>query len=244
MYLSLLVLNSRSRTVRRDLGDCRSLHRTILSAFPQAVHFAGAARQEFGVLYRAESDPRTGRTQVLVQSLELPDWSSLPSDYLTRDFMTLDNPALKRIDQGYQTFSIGKRLKFRLRANPTRRIAGHCLTEESNGHGKRVEIYDSIKQTEWMKRKAMQHGFQLVALRANQDVPDLIARPESKTIGWRTPGQSPMKFGVATFDGILEVSHTQKFKEALTKGIGSGKAYGFGLLSIAPVSDQTDKEEE
>jgi len=244
MYLSLLVLNPRSRMVRRDLADCRSLHRTILSAFPQSVRLVGAARHEFGVLYRAESDPRIGRTQILVQSQELPDWSGLPADYLARDFTTLDNPALKRIDQLYQTFSIGKRLKFRLRANPTRRIAANCPTEESNGHGKRVEIYDPIKQTEWLKRKATQHGFQLIALRANQDVPNLIARPESKSIGWRAPGQSPMKFGVVTFEGILEVSDPQQFKEALIKGVGSGKAYGFGLLSIAPVSDQSDKEGE
>ena len=244
MYLSLLVLNLRSRTVRRDLADCRSMHRTILSAFPQSVRVDGSARLEFGVLYRVESDPRTSRTQILVQSQELPDWSALPTDYLASDFTTLDNPALKRIDQLYQTFTAGMRLKFRLRANPTRRISSNCSTELSNGQGKRVEIYDPIKQVQWLSRKATQHGFQLISLRANQEIPNLIARPESKSIGWRAPGQSPMKFGVVTFEGILEVSDPQQFTEALINGIGSGKAYGFGLLSIAPVSNQGYKEEE
>ena len=42
-----------------------------------------------------------------------------------------------------------------------------------------------------------------------------------------------MRFGVALFEGRLEVSDSSQFLAALQQGIGSGKAYGFGLLSIA-----------
>ena len=38
------------------------------------------------------------------------------------------------------------------------------------------------------------------------------------------------------FDGFLRVTDAGAFRETLTRGIGSGKAYGFGLLSVAPVN--------
>ncbi len=43
MYLSRLILNPRSRAVRRDLADCHSMHRTVMSGFPN-VEAAGDAR--------------------------------------------------------------------------------------------------------------------------------------------------------------------------------------------------------
>ena len=46
-----------------------------------------------------------------------------------------------------------------------------------------------------------------------------------------------MSFGSVLFEGELIVTDVEAFRAALVKGIGSGKAYGFGLLSIArPVS--------
>jgi CRISPR system Cascade subunit CasE len=36
------------------------------------------------------------------------------------------------------------------------------------------------------------------------------------------------------FEGRLEVLRIDLFLEGLRKGIGSGKAYGFGLLSLGP----------
>jgi len=35
----------------------------------------------------------------------------------------------------------------------------------------------------------------------------------------------------------LQVTDAEKFRESLKTGIGTGKAYGFGLLSIAPVKE-------
>src|SRR5262245_64681254 len=101
IYLSRLILNPRSRAVRNDLSDCRGLHRTILSAFPQAVKDHGGARSEFGLLFRADTEPRSGRITLLVQSSAKPDWSRLPTDYLLDDFDGLDNPAVKRVDESY-----------------------------------------------------------------------------------------------------------------------------------------------
>lgn len=238
MYLSRLILNPRSRAVRNDLGDCRGLHRTILSAFPQAIKDQEGARAEFGVLYRADTDPRSGKIALLVQSQTEPEWSNLPSGYLIDDFDEMDNPAIKRIDQVYGSLSNGTRLRFRLRANPTRRVSQQSANEKSNGYGKRVEIYEEEKQIEWLQRKGEQNGFRLLTVRANPGVHNVHARPEAKAIGWRDRSQPPMKFGAVLFEGQIEILDAAKFVEALSKGIGSGKAYGFGLLSIAKIINQ------
>lgn len=39
-------------------------------------------------------------------------------------------------------------------------------------------------------------------------------------------------FLAVTYDGILTVKNAERFKEALCAGIGSGKAYGAGLMTL------------
>ncbi|MCG3144753.1 MAG: CRISPR-associated endoribonuclease Cse3 [Gammaproteobacteria bacterium] len=233
MYLSRLALNPRSRAVRNDLSDCRNLHRTILSAFPQANKAQGGARAEFGVLFRADTDPRSGRITLLVQSNAEPDWSRLPNDYLLDDFGELDNPAVKRIDEKYGALGEGARLRFRLRANPTKRLPLLIENRAGQERGKRVEIFGEEEQLDWLRRKGEQHGFRLLAARVNPNVVNARANPEGKVIGWRERSQPPMKFGSALFEGELEITDAEVFKRTLAEGIGSGKAYGFGLLSVA-----------
>lgn len=236
MYLSRLVLNPRSRAVRNDLSDCRSLHRTILSAFPQANKEQGGARAEFGVLFRADADPRSGRITLLVQSQTEPDWSRLSAkDYLLDDFDELENPAVKRVDEKYASLGEGARLRFRLRANPTRRTPLLIENRVGKERGKRVEIFGEENQLAWLVRKAGEHGFRLLAARVNPNVVNARANPEGKVIGWHGREQPPMKFGSALFEGELEIADAEKFRQAVAGGIGSGKAYGFGLLSIAPI---------
>jgi CRISPR system Cascade subunit CasE len=66
--------------------------------------------------------------------------------------------------------------------------------------------------------------------------------PEDKFFGWRadkpdteSPGKKHrLSFGSVLFEGVLEITDAERFQKTLEAGIGSGKAYGFGLLSIAP----------
>ncbi|MBI4518088.1 MAG: type I-E CRISPR-associated protein Cas6/Cse3/CasE [Deltaproteobacteria bacterium] len=39
----------------------------------------------------------------------------------------------------------------------------------------------------------------------------------------------------ALYEGILEVTDPDHFRGTIISGIGPGKAFGFGLLSFAPV---------
>lgn len=233
MYLSRLVLNSRSRAVRNDLADCRGIHRTILSAFPQANNEIGGVRAAFGILFRADIDIRRAKTTLLVQSGVKPDWSQLPKEYLDLDIDEIENPALKRIEELYGTLTDGVRLRFRLRANPTRRISNKNHEEKNDCHRKRVEINGEANQLDWLRRKGEQHGFRLLTARINPNVLNARANSEGKVLGWRSESKQRMKFGSVLFEGELEIINSTLFNEALANGIGSGKAYGFGLLSIA-----------
>jgi CRISPR system Cascade subunit CasE len=226
MYLSKLVLNPHSRAVRRDLADCHNLHRTLLSAFPQAQ--TEAPRDEFGLLYRIDTNPRTGDVTAIVQSQIAPE----------------NNPACKAIDMAYEALRKGRQLVFRLRANPTRKIDTKTRPDGKKSNGKRVEIRGEENQIAWLQRKAELHGFRLLSVRVNPGVTNIRVALENKVFGWHGSngdGQGfkggekrRLTFAAALFEGLLEITDAERFKQTLADGIGSGKAYGFGLLSIAP----------
>ena len=104
-----------------------------------------------------------------------------------------------------------------------------------------VDIRGEEAQTEWLKRKAQTNGFELGEVRINSDALNLRAISEGRITGRRkvsieTESSNPMRltFGSVLFEGELRITDAELFHHALVEGIGSGKAYGFGLLSLAP----------
>ncbi|HWQ11339.1 MAG TPA: type I-E CRISPR-associated protein Cas6/Cse3/CasE [Roseiflexaceae bacterium] len=240
LYLSRLIIDTRSSAARRDLADCHQLHRRILGAFPQAPEGA-SAREHFGLLYRAEPferDPRLVR--VLVQSATMPDWSRLPAGYLAPPPDERGNPAVRPIGGEYAQIHAGMRLIFRLRANPTRRIGADNAEQGERWRGKRVELRREEDQLAWLARKGEAGGFRLVGVEVRPEVPDARATTLEKVRGRRPSGGSadtmPLRFGAVLFEGRLEVTDRAAFLDTLRVGIGSGKAFGFGLLSVASAS--------
>jgi CRISPR system Cascade subunit CasE len=240
LFLSQLILNHRSRDVRRDLGNCHELHRTILKAFPQAE--GEQAREKFGVLFRVDADRRNEEVSLMVQSNVEPDWRYLPVDrndepYCAQTASDEPNPACKPMIGIYDSLRTGQQLIFRLRANPTKRISARNTSQDAHWHGKRVELYREEDRIAWLVRKAGDAGFRLLSVRLKDDLPSAQVAQDGKTFGWRNASrreQPDLAFGAVLFEGELEIIDADKFKQALANGIGSGKAYGFGLLSIAP----------
>lgn len=245
-YLSRLVLNPASRWVRRDLANCHALHRTIMSGFP---NLAGGpdARARLGVLYRVEPEGRRPGVTLLVQSAIEPSWPALPDGYLLGGPDASENPDSKPLDPLLDALRPGLPARFRLRANPTKRVSHGSPNEPESAIGKRVDLRREEDQLEWLRRKGEQSGFRPLDVRANParpaeaafgaapPVPDVRASLDGKVTGWR-PDRSKMTFGSVTFDGLLQITDVERFRRALIEGVGSGKAYGFGLLSIAPAT--------
>lgn len=235
LYLSRLILNVRDRYARQDLGDVHQLHRTILGAFPQAPD-AAPARQHFGILFRAEPIPdQPLLARILIQSSHAPSWSHLPPGYLAPAPDDRGNPAVRPLDGEYERLIPGITLRFRLRANPTQRIGKQNEQQDEKWRGKRVELRREEDQLRWIGRKAEQGGFRLLSIATRPDLADVRISPSAKVIGVRSkePTRPRMTFGAALFEGLLQVQDVERFRQTLITGVGSGKAYGFGLLSIA-----------
>lgn len=237
LYLSRLILDPRSRSTQRDLGDCHQLHRTVLAAFPPAP--AGAsAREHFGLLYRVEPiDSTSALLRLLLQSNVAPDWSRLPAGYLGPAPDERGNPAVRVVSEEYERIAAGMRLVFRLRANPTKRISDRTPGRDNKLLGKRVALLSEEDQLAWLARKGQEHGFQPVVTATRPELPNVRASAQGQDHGWRparnTASAMPLRFGAVLFSGQLEVTDRDAFLSAIEHGVGSGKAFGFGLLSVA-----------
>ena len=223
MYLSKLVLNPRSNKVRRDLADCHQMHRTLMSAWPD---FPGqtSARRVVGLLYRIEPVKPGQPFVVLVHSRERPDWGRLPAGYLAG---APGSTAVKSVAETYRHIADGTVLRFRLRANPTR-----FIRQEDRPRGQRVDLRRECEKIAWLQRKGQQCGFRVGA---GPGAPNLVVLPTEKLTGRRgDAGRGPVTVAATLFEGVLEVTDAAKFREALETGIGRAKAYGCGLLSVAP----------
>lgn len=241
IYLSKLILNSQSRRVWDDLGNLQNMHRTVSKAFPAIEADAAAPhheqrtpRREYNLLHRLDFDARGGKAVLLVQSNIMPDWSFLIEDYAVR-------VECKTVHEQYSSLENGTRLLFRLHANPTKRVGKSDARadekykpSEIEKIRRRVELRTDEEKIGWLVRKGEDAGFRLADARITKAVENAAVRSSTKMFGRR--GGRKMTFGAALFEGVLIVVDVGKFREALQTGIGSGKAYGFGLLSVAPVS--------
>ena len=232
IYLSRLVLNIRSREARRDLADCVAMHRTLMNAFPDGISSNGAARSEAGLLYRVEATA-DGTIALLVQSALPPEWTHLSPSWL----QPASEPEVKEITEALGRIDSGSVLRFKLVANPTRKIGTKTGADGRKNNGKRVELRGEEEWLAWLERKARQSGFRLKAVHASAHVPDVRNGRDLRATGFgkRTDGSSPrLTFCGVAFEGRLEVVDTALFHAGVQAGIGSGKAYGYGLLSLAP----------
>jgi len=114
----------------------------------------------------------------------------------------------------------GMRLGFRLRANPA--------YTKSAGTGNRGKIYAHVtidQRRKWLSERASKWGFEL-----NEDEFEII---ESDNVRFRKKqGQKPVELGIAVYEGVLTVTDAERFKIALTDGIGRAKAYGCGMITV------------
>jgi CRISPR system Cascade subunit CasE len=237
LYLSRIMLDTHNRRVQQDLGNCHHLHRRVLQAFDTAPD-GTQAREYFGVLYRAEAferDPRLVR--LLVQSAVAPAWERLPDTYFATTPDERGNPAVRLVESEYDQIRPGMPLIFRLRANPTRRVGKNNTSQAEEWRGKRIELRREEDQLAWLERKGQHGGFRLVRVAVRPELPDTRVTTQEKTRGWRrtegTASAMRLTFGAALFEGRLEVTDREQFLTTLRVGIGSGKAFGFGLLSVA-----------
>lgn len=243
VYLTKMILNPRSNQVRKEVGNPQELHRTISRAFPPIEnspdlkkHERKTPRNQYNILYRLDIDRHRGKAFLLVQSEHKPDWNFLESNYS-------DELETKNIGENYGAVENGMNLIFRLQANPTKRVgkSDQKADDKFKPAGnktirRRVELRTDEDRTDWLVRQGTRLGFQIGNLKIEPAVRNVISAKEGKISFTKKGKNNPITYGSVVFEGVLQVTDADKFREALVNGIGQGKAYGFGLLSVAKVS--------
>lgn len=227
MFLSKLCLNIRHPEVRHQIRQPYELHRTLWS-----TGFSQFGKEELGrVLFRIDSDRTSQAPVVLIQSERQPDWTSLPSAFV------IETPGCKTFDPHLAT---GQRLRFRLRANPTKKVGSATKSERLAGvkkNGKRIALVHENDQIDWLLDKGEHGGFTIPGQWREDNsvkIPDF--RADIVPEGWTRCGKEGHRDGdffAVRFEGLLVVNDANAFLQTLQQGIGSAKGFGFGLLSIA-----------
>jgi CRISPR-associated protein Cas6/Cse3/CasE subtype I-E len=204
IVLSRIQINPFSRKAMMLAADTTELHRELYRLFEKE----NAGR----ILFRVDSD-EAGPT-VLVQSAIQPDW----------DRFGLSIPDLRSAPNSKPieiTPPVGAELSFRLMARPTR--VGS--TGKGNRRGPRRDLRTDEERLEWLRRKGEIAGFRVTMC----GLTILSLTAIKSDVGFRSKGGS---FAAVRFDGELVVADTDKLRSAVEAGIGTQKAFGFGLLSL------------
>ena len=79
-------------------------------------------------------------------------------------------------------------------------------------------------QKEWLLTHCEKHGFRLSA--------DSFDVTQSRWPQFYKSDRNRVSLLAVTFEGTLEVTDAELFRQALCAGIGRGKAYGLGMLTV------------
>lgn len=120
------------------------------------------------------------------------------------------------------------RYRFSLLANPTKKLRVDNADGSRKKNGRRVPLVKREDLVAWLQRKAGAGGFAV-----NGD--SLRTIPRGREF-FHKDGTSHGAHTAVDFQGELTVTDPAQFRATVAAGIGSAKAFGFGLLVLAPLS--------
>lgn len=140
--------------------------------------------------------------------------------------------------------STGQRWGFRLCVNPTFREAGQT---NARGQKKILAHVTQDQQTQWVLDRSERLGFRvLTSAEYGGDLPvledrdgrrvdgaNLLINGIERSVAEFQRGSSRVTLALATFGGVLEVTDPDALRHGLVHGVGRGKAYGCGLLTLS-----------
>jgi CRISPR system Cascade subunit CasE len=118
-----------------------------------------------------------------------------------------------------------RRYQFCLTANPTKKIRTGTRGEVTK-NGRRIALETSEELQDWLQRKGRAGGFKV------------LGTPELYGLGPRQGQrrQRRLVHAAVDFQGLLEVTDVELFRRSWRQGLGSAKAFGYGLLLLFPAT--------
>ncbi|MET9182972.1 type I-E CRISPR-associated protein Cas6/Cse3/CasE [Kitasatospora aureofaciens] len=250
-YLSRVRINPLRAASRNLLANPRALHGAVLAGIPDT---APGDR----ILWRLDADhPR--RPMLLVLTPSKPDWTHIVEQagwpdaegehYAIRDYSPL-------LDQ----LALGREFAFRLKASPVQntskpdKASTHRTKTSAELHHRsyRMAHRTAAQQLTWFLERTTRWGFTIPEARTDQPAPGLEPHASDTPVGvqavrevritdrsrstFNKPGTgAPVTLTTATFEGRLRITDPGLLQAALLGGIGPSKAYGCGLLTLAPL---------
>lgn len=227
---SRLYLNPQKRGGRKLLSNPQAMHAAVMAAFPP-----GGGNEDGRVLWRLDAQhPQytlyvvSPREPDLTHVVEQAGWATSPWE--TADY-----------DRLLGRLTLGQEWGFRLRANPVKNA------RRAGERGKVLPHVTADQQTAWLLEKAPRHGFEIrhsalgaPAADVEKSVPEVAVSQRDDVRFGRADQHAGTRRAVtlrqAQFDGVLRVTNVELLRSAMTGGIGRGKAYGCGLLTLQRVA--------
>ncbi|WP_433533009.1 type I-E CRISPR-associated protein Cas6/Cse3/CasE [Micromonospora sp. CA-263727] len=220
MFLTRFQINPARRGARKLLSSPHAMHAAVRAAFPVAADYERAGSR---TLWRLDT-PATSTVHLYLVSPGRPDlthlieqagWPTSDEAWVTRDY-----------DGLLRSLAPGQEWAFRLAANPSHSGRKTADAKETQRFGYLREH----EQIAWLVRRAERRGF---VLASQHDGRPNVRLHRRQTHSFKR-GMGTVTLTTATFDGILQITDADAFRRALTGGIGHAKAYGCGLLTLAP----------
>lgn len=137
-------------------------------------------------------------------------------------FLDMSQPWQSRdYTQLLNRLSSGQTWQFRLKANP---VKNKALAEKTE-RGKVLAHVTPEQQKTWLMNRSASCGFSLT--------PEQFDVTHTAWLRFYKGSGPRVTLKTAVFEGSLRIEDLQLFKQTLTQGIGRGKAYGCGLLTLA-----------
>ncbi len=231
LHLSLLHL-PRNRPRWRHL-DPYQAHQLAWKAFPEVPRDKGARPFLFSL------DERNHHHSLLVQSTRSPDWAFLDgdADVQTKTFspeQIPENTPLRFFLRANPTvdrkgFRDGKKRRVAVGTNPELVFQQMGLPEDVPTTPAERAAWREEQLCDWLDRQGERGGFRVDSCAPGPIVARRIVRAKN---GY-TRGR-PMTFHEVEFTGTLRVADAVAFTRTCARGVGRGKAFGYGLLMVRP----------
>jgi len=264
MYLSRFRINTRRPGARRLLASPQNLHAAVMSSFPHLLPATSAgplpSAEGPRVLWRLDHNA-AAEVFLYVVSPDRPDLTHLveQAGWPAAAAADPDNP-------GWQTRPYAPFLDrltqdttwaFRLTANPV-----HHIRRKDDEPIKRTAHLTPVHQMAWLLDRQERCGFRICEKPDTKrllpggtthqkavhhgDRYELIVRDQrnlsfAKSRSDNAPGRKPVTLVAVTFDGRLQVTDPDLLRHTLVQGLGKAKAYGCGLMTLAPLPATSER---
>ncbi|MEF9903907.1 type I-E CRISPR-associated protein Cas6/Cse3/CasE [Streptomyces sp. P9-A2] len=255
MFITRFRVNTARPGARRLLSSPQAMHAAVMSSFPHLLPSDSPAPDAPRVLWRLDQHARA-EVLLYVVSPDRPDLTHLVEQAGWPAVAGPENPGWHTRPYAplLDRLATGDHWTFRLTANPV-----HTVRRKEGEPRKLTAHLTPVHQMGWLldEERLTRLGFRVCEKPADRrllpegtthhkhphpgDRYELAVRNArslsfDKSRGPEGRRGNPVTVVTATFEGRLEVIDPDALRRTLTQGVGRARAYGCGLLTLAPVT--------